>query len=156
VSSRSGPGLGGGFVGGREFVTGNDLPRIVAHRCIIEASTGKRIGGGRRDYRERPQIGVATMYMAHRGSKTFLSAHGEKLLCCPGSQYLHTAPAQPAVGPQLGHWPKLLPWHSEREQHAVFEKSFWVNRLSVTSTHGDCDVVAVAAAATCIRYFVLH
>jgi hypothetical protein len=27
----------------REFVTGNDLPRIVAHRCIIEASIGKRI-----------------------------------------------------------------------------------------------------------------
>jgi hypothetical protein len=27
----------------REFVTGNGLPRIVAHRCIIEASIGKRI-----------------------------------------------------------------------------------------------------------------
>jgi hypothetical protein len=27
----------------REFVAGNDLPRIVAHRCIIEASIGKRI-----------------------------------------------------------------------------------------------------------------
>jgi hypothetical protein len=27
----------------REFVTGNDLPRIVAHRCVIEASIGKRI-----------------------------------------------------------------------------------------------------------------
>jgi hypothetical protein len=30
-------------LGEREFVTGNDLPRIVAHRCIIEASIGKRI-----------------------------------------------------------------------------------------------------------------
>jgi hypothetical protein len=28
---------------GREFVTGNEKPRIVAHRCIIEASIGKRI-----------------------------------------------------------------------------------------------------------------
>jgi hypothetical protein len=27
----------------REFVTGDDLPRIVAHRCITEASIGKRI-----------------------------------------------------------------------------------------------------------------
>jgi hypothetical protein len=27
----------------REFGTGNDLPRIVAHRCIIEASIGKLI-----------------------------------------------------------------------------------------------------------------
>jgi hypothetical protein len=27
----------------REFVTGNELPHIVAHRCIIEASVGKRI-----------------------------------------------------------------------------------------------------------------
>jgi hypothetical protein len=23
---------------GREFVTGNEIPRIVAHRCVIEAS----------------------------------------------------------------------------------------------------------------------
>jgi hypothetical protein len=27
----------------REFVTGNEIPRIVAHRCIVEASIGKRI-----------------------------------------------------------------------------------------------------------------
>jgi hypothetical protein len=27
----------------REFVTGNEILRIVAHRCIIEASIGKRI-----------------------------------------------------------------------------------------------------------------
>jgi hypothetical protein len=27
----------------REFVTGNEIPRMVAHRCIIEASIGKRI-----------------------------------------------------------------------------------------------------------------
>jgi hypothetical protein len=27
----------------REFVIGNEIPRIVAHRCIIEASIGKRI-----------------------------------------------------------------------------------------------------------------
>jgi hypothetical protein len=27
----------------RELVTGNDVPRIVAHRCVIEASMGKRI-----------------------------------------------------------------------------------------------------------------
>jgi hypothetical protein len=31
------------LAGEREFVTGNDLPCIVAHRCIIEASIGKRI-----------------------------------------------------------------------------------------------------------------
>jgi hypothetical protein len=28
----------------RGFVTGNEIPRIVAHRCIKEASIGKRIG----------------------------------------------------------------------------------------------------------------
>jgi hypothetical protein len=27
----------------REFITGNEMPRIVAHRCVIEASIGKRI-----------------------------------------------------------------------------------------------------------------
>jgi hypothetical protein len=27
----------------REFDTGNEIPRIVAHKCIIEASIGKRI-----------------------------------------------------------------------------------------------------------------
>jgi hypothetical protein len=27
----------------RDFVTGNDLPRIVAHRCVIEASIGKSL-----------------------------------------------------------------------------------------------------------------
>jgi hypothetical protein len=31
------------YQGMREFVTGNEIPRIVAHRCIIEASIGKCI-----------------------------------------------------------------------------------------------------------------
>jgi hypothetical protein len=39
----------GGFE--REFVTGNEIPCIVAHRCIIEASIGKRIPIGSSDHR---------------------------------------------------------------------------------------------------------
>jgi hypothetical protein len=29
--------------GRREFVTENEIPRVMAHRCIIEASIGKHI-----------------------------------------------------------------------------------------------------------------
>jgi hypothetical protein len=42
----------------RELVAGNEIPRKVAHRCIIEASIGKHIVSG------RPPLAVVFMIVA--------------------------------------------------------------------------------------------
>jgi hypothetical protein len=86
-----GGGGGGGEGGGggklylrlREFVTGNEISRIVAHRCIMEASTGKRT--------------VQTIEAPHK-----LKEQGQQHLGCHHPDSVsHKGPQPKAKGPQL-------------------------------------------------------